>query len=130
MHDVIARLRTQPSLEVIDREHSWEIRAHKPEGLVFEITVPHSVLEWFVTARRTSPDQEVWNDWMDYYAVAGETETELRSAMARHIERFIDRLLAAKVRVVESRAFLRRRQRLEWRTAGEWEKISLYEDVV
>src|ERR1043166_8446520 len=84
MRDLIARLRTKPGLEVVDQEQSWKICARKPDGLTVEVTVPHDVLEWFVTVLQTPTGKEVWSDWMDYYSAHDETETELRSDMSRH----------------------------------------------
>ncbi len=95
MNDLIARLRKKPGLEITDKEQSWELRIRKPDDLVFEISVPREVLEWFVTASRASTKQEVWSDWMDYYDVHRHTQAELRSEMGRDVERFIERVLAS-----------------------------------
>jgi hypothetical protein len=130
MRDLIARLRTKPGLEVVDQEQSWKICARKPDGLTVEVTVPHDVLEWFVTVLQTPTGKEVWSDWMDYYSAHDETETELRSDMSRHIEHFIERSLASTFRIVESRKFFGRRQRLEWQTDGDWRRVVIYENVV
>lgn len=125
MYEFAARLCRKPGLAIMDREQSWEIRILTSDDLVFEIIVPHEVLEWFVTARRVSTKQDVWSDWMDYYEITGKTEAVMRSEMERDIDQFTDRLLASTFRLVKSRSFLNRRQRLEWRTGGDWERVSL-----
>jgi len=129
MKEVIARLSKNPHLEVVDQAKAWVIRAAKPGGMVFEITVPHDVLEWFVTIKQAPAGRKIWSDWMDYYAVKGETEAELQADMARDIERFVEQLLAATVRIIESRMFFGRKKRLEWRTTGDWQRVSIFETV-
>lgn len=129
MQDFITRLRQKLTVEVIDRDQSWEIRTQKADGLLFEIVVPHGVLEWFVTARTVKDGREVWSDWIDYYSLAAETQQELRSEMEKDVERFIDRLLASKVRVVEAKTFLGQRHRVEWKTGENWKMLSLHQDA-
>jgi hypothetical protein len=126
MNDLITKLRQKSELRIAERSSCWEVRLTKSEGLVFEITVPKDVLEWFVTARQTPTGEDTWSDWMDYYSVNNETDAELASDMQRDIEQFVDRLNVSTFRILESRTlFGRRRQRLEWKSNGDWQRVSL-----
>lgn len=89
---LIERMRNRPDVGVIDEEQSWKLVIPKGGIYVCEITVPHTVLEWFarVTERKSSND--VWSDWMDYSGYGDSPKVELERSMADDIESFTDRV--------------------------------------
>jgi hypothetical protein len=123
MKDTIDRLRQKLGLAITEGNECWEIRVIRPENIAFEIVIPRTGHEWFVTAKAVETGKELWSDWMDYYG-----EREINLEMESDVEWFVERLLASTVRVVESKTFLGRRLKVEWRAGGDWERISLYRD--
>lgn len=116
MRDLIERLKHTFSIPVSEESEAWVLLVAKPEGLSFELVVPHDVLEWFVTARVAH--SAVWSDWADYYPVAGETAAQLKQDMAADMEWFVTTLLASPLRLPAPAT-------LEWQRDGHWQKISM-----
>lgn len=125
VRDLILQLKRTPGVTVEDQADCWRLSISKPADLIFEVIVPHDVLEWFVTVRREGA--ELWSDWMDYYAIDAHPSKDLDSAMANDIEYFVKTLASRTVRVVESRSFLSKRNNIQWLSEGTWRKMSLSE---
>ena len=115
MHGLVTRLGSIHSLEVVELADASTLVLHKAPGLVFEITVPVRVLEWFVSAK-DSQGKELWSDWADYYSLKSETREELQSEMASDIERFTAILATSEVRKTSV---------LEWKRDDVWCPIGL-----
>jgi hypothetical protein len=126
MDDIIAKLKKLQNLDVVEKTEGWVIHLARPEGIMFEILILRNFLEWFASAKAEATGKKVWTDWMDYYSADGETEKKLRSQMKKDILRFVERLRLSTVRVVESKVFFRKRQRLEWKMDADWEKLLIY----
>ena len=112
-----------------EKNECWEIHILRPPGLVFEIMIPFTVLEWFVTAKDPAGGNEIWNDWMDYYPLNNESKDTLQSQMEEDIQIFVEHLFTCELRVIESKGFFARRHRIEWKSKAGWEKISLYTSI-
>jgi hypothetical protein len=127
MENAVARLRKKAGVIVKDGDESWTVGVSRPPSLSFEIVVPHSVLEWFVTVKNAGNGKDIWNDWADYYADTGTySSSSLSSQLENDIERFIETLLTVNLRVVESKKYFAQRQRIEWNVNGQWEKLALF----
>lgn len=87
-----------------------------------EVSVPYEVLEWFVSVRKDG--QEVWSNWVDYYAVDGETEIELADEMQREIDAFVSIPKIAELRVAAKHPFCEK-STIEWRHRDAWEEMRL-----
>jgi hypothetical protein len=99
------------------------IRLPQKGGIRVELEVPDDVLEWHAAATDES-DRELWRDWADYYAVAGESPSDLRGEMESDIERFVSRVLdadAIRVRGGEGGKGPATGDALEVSSAGRWE---------
>ncbi len=124
IRDLILRLKRSPALTVEDQAGCWKVSISKQSDLVVEVTVPHDVLEWFVTVRRDGT--ELWSDWMDYYAI-DEHSKDLHLARATDVEQFVQKISETTVRAVESRSLFSKRPTIQWLAAGTWTRISLSE---
>lgn len=89
---MIERVRTRPDIEVIDQEQSWKLLIPQGGLFVCEVTVPHTVLEWFAAVRDRTESKEAWSDWMDYEGYDDTPKSELEESMAEDVERFVDRV--------------------------------------
>lgn len=123
MHDLVRRLGSDFHLEVLEKMDAAIVMVPKSEGLTFEITIPHRVLEWFAVAKNA--DGQVWSDWADYYATKGELPEALHSERASDIWSFLNNLLTAEVRVIELAGPLKSEFQLAWKQNETWRKISL-----
>jgi hypothetical protein len=95
MRELIASLRDVPGLRIEDRASAWALRLTHLPGFEFEVVVPHSVLEWFATARDTPTGREVWSDWMDYAGYGPKNTGQLTAEMANDVHWFLTTLLGA-----------------------------------
>jgi len=123
MHDLIQRLRAKTEIAVSEGTDAWVIQIPKGDGIVFTVTVPLNVLEWFAAA--TEGPSELWSDWADYYATAGETNEELKADMASDVEWFILTLLASPVRRTGKATGSKTAPSLEWERNGKWQRPQL-----
>lgn len=92
MQPFLAFLRTDSRLALADSGSAWTVRILKSEYSI-DVVIPHDVLERSVTVSVNG--SEVWSDWIDYYATAGETRGELRQDMERDVMWFFRQLLAS-----------------------------------
>ena len=125
MKKLIAKLQQKSAVIITDKHESWDVAITRSPNLLFEVVIPHAVLEWFVTAKNTASGKEIWSDWVDYYHTSRDKSDDLQSQMRDDIERFIEHLLTSELRIVESRKFFAERQKIEWNPNGRWEKLSL-----
>ena len=87
-----------------------------PKGdLTFEVTVPDSVLEWFVVARVAGRD--IWQDWADYYPLTSETAASLAADMRADLSNFLSVLVQDTFRV--------HGERVERLHLGAWCQLSI-----
>lgn len=122
MQSLIDRVAKIQGTVVTELAESWLIAVSKTDSLHFEITVPRTVLEWFVIARLG--DAAIWQDWADHYAVARESRIEIEKEMQRCIESFVYQLTRSEVRVVKS-LDPNIKSNLEWWCNERWEGVSL-----
>jgi len=123
MLDRIQRFRSMTGVAVSEGADAWVIQIPKSDRIVFTITVPRTVLEWFAAA--TDGTMEMWSDWADYYATEGETNEKLKTEMASDVERFILTLLASPVRRTEETTGSKAAPSLEWERNGKWQRLQL-----
>lgn len=83
-------LRTRSGISVVEQEQSWLIAIPKGHDFVCEVTIPHSVLEWFASVKQDG--QETWSDWMDYTGYDDSPMEKLEAEMADDILSFIERV--------------------------------------
>lgn len=106
-------------LELVEQANAWSLSISKPEGLTFNVTVPHDVLEWYVDA--TDDSGEIWNDWGEYYSIDGEKREQLSDEMARDIECCVTILVNSEVRISHDAKSVKRielKSRAGWRVAS------------
>ena len=120
MKIMLVRLRDALGLELVEQVHAWILCIRKPAGLVFNVTVPHAVLEWFVDAHDDSG--AIWSEWADYYPINGETR-ELLTEMAFEIERFVTIMVNSEIRVSHDEA--KSKKGIELKVGGSWQSASL-----
>jgi hypothetical protein len=112
----LARLRDSLGLELIEEQEAAVLHIYKPNGLLFKVTVPTTVLEWFVDAHDDSG--VIWSEWAEHYPIDGETREQLAAEMASELERFVTMLVASEVRVSGNKV-------IEFRASDVWERASL-----
>jgi hypothetical protein len=121
MKTMLVRLCDATGLELVEQARSSILRIRRPPDLVFDVTVPHDVLEWFVDARDNSGS--IWSEWADYYPTDGETRGQLLVDMASDIERFVTVLMNSEVRVLHDPA--KADKGVELAVAGSWRRADL-----
>jgi hypothetical protein len=89
---MIERMRARPDVGVVDQEQSWKIVIPKGGTYICEVTVPHTVLEWFASVRARAENKEAWSDWSDYEGYDDTPKSDLENSMAADVERFVDRV--------------------------------------
>lgn len=89
---MIERMRARPDVGVVDQEQSWKILITKGGTYLCEVTVPHTVLEWFASVQDRAESKEVWSDWEDYEGYDDTPKRDLEESMADDVERFVDRV--------------------------------------
>ena len=83
-------MRARPDISVVDQEQSWKILITKGGTYLCEVTVPHTVLEWFASVQDRAESKEVWSDWEDYEGYDDTPKRDLEESMADDVERFVD----------------------------------------
>lgn len=121
MKIMLGRLSDSLGLELVEQVHAWILCIRKPAGLVFNVTVPHSVLEWFVDAHDDSG--AIWSEWVDYYPINGETREQLLTEMAFEIERFVAIMVNSEMRVLCDEA--KTKKSIELKVGSSWQSASL-----
>ena len=86
------------------------------------VTVPESVLEWFVDAERSVSGSRA-SDWTDYERYDKTPRAELERDMADDVQSFVTRLIERDLRYVED-AKNPAQGVLEWFVDGEWRQAS------
>ena len=89
---LIEQLRTRSDVGVVDQPQLWLVTITKGRDLICEVTVPHSVLEWFASVKNRRDKAELWSDWMDYSGYDDKPREKLEAEMAGHILAFIERV--------------------------------------
>jgi hypothetical protein len=85
------------------------------------LTVPKSVLEWFVDVRDEATARSV-TDWCDYAGYDDTPDAQLSSDMADDLQSFVGRLLERPLRFVARPGVLRGGFAVEWELGGQWEQ--------
>jgi hypothetical protein len=91
------------------------IKVPKQHDLIFEVTIPDDVLEWFVVA--FSGASVVWEDWCDYYPLEKDVEERLAAEMRTDVERFVAALVEGEFRVDNGR--------VERLAVGSWSQFEI-----
>jgi hypothetical protein len=123
MREVVATVAGKLALPLSRQREASVVTIEKPNGLALVVTVPDSVLEWFVTANECG--KEIWSDWVDYYACEGETRQVLEESMATEVSNYIGALAASEFRLSPASTSGRRSCNLEWHRHGTWQPISV-----
>jgi hypothetical protein len=118
---LLERLSDVKGVELIEQGAASVLVVRKSDGLWFNLTVPHAVLEWFVDAYDDSG--VIWSDWADYYPVEGESREQLASEMVRDLERCVTILVAAETRVLQEPKESKRA--VELKVGDIWHSASL-----
>lgn len=93
----------------------------KPNGLIFKVTVPYHVLEWFVDGYDGSGT--LWSDWAEYYSIDGENRETLTREMARDLECCVTILAKSEVRTAyDHKKSIRH---IELQVGGKWQRASI-----
>lgn len=126
IREMLAALAEELALRFSRQSGASVITIEKSNGLELVVTVADSVLEWFVSAN--DGGQEVWSDWVDYYACEGETRQDLESSMATDVTACIRALAASEFRLSPSSMSDRKSSKLEWYRHGIWQSVSVSVD--
>jgi hypothetical protein len=86
--------------------------------VVVSITVPKSILEWFVDAADPHAGLAV-SDWCDYTGYGESRAAVLEEQMAADTALFVERLLASELRVSAANTTASKVV-MEWRINGAW----------
>jgi hypothetical protein len=86
----------------------------KRSGLSVSLTIPRSVLEWFVDVHDADGVCLI-KDWLDYAGYDATPESQLAEDMRDEVLRFVDRLLDRNLRLVQGH-----RSSLEWQVGERW----------
>jgi len=121
MKTMLARLRDENGVELVEKAEGSILRISKPAEIVFDVTIPDAVLEWFVDVRDSSGS--VWSEWADYYPINKETKDQLLLNMESDIERFVTVLLKSEVRVLYNPA--KAGKEVELAIRGSWRRAEL-----
>jgi hypothetical protein len=121
MKAMLARLRDENGVELVEKAEVSILRISKTAGIVFDVTIPHAVLEWFVDVRDSSGS--VWSEWADYYSVKNGTKGQLLLDMESDIERFVTVLLKSEVRVLHNPG--KAGKEVELAIKGSWRRADL-----
>ncbi len=118
--DAIRSFESAPGASLEEQAEAFELTVQRGSIYVL-ITVPKSVLEWFVDAREDSTARST-TDWCDYTGYDDTPESELAVDMADDLKLFVRRILQRPLRFVDRRGILRKRFALEWECNGRWEQ--------
>ena len=121
MKTMLARLRDENGVELVEKAEASILRISKPAGIVIDVTIPYTVLEWFVDVRDSSGS--VWAECADYYSVNNETKGQLLLDMQSDIERFVTVLLKSEVRVLHNP--VKAGKEVEMAVKGSWRRADL-----
>lgn len=119
---MIDRLKAMANVAVIDRDSAWHAEIKKGPDLVFKVTVPKTVLEWFACAKKDG--REVWSDWTEHYATAQRSPAELEEEMARDVADFVRRVLDSEF---TSSVFPGGSASLLWKRPDGQQHVTIYE---
>ncbi len=89
------------------------------EDFEVDITVPHGVLEWFVSVSQVESGNHV-QDWCDYTGYDAAPIDSLADDMVDDLRTFINALLERPTRFTSIKGTLGTRHALEWLTASGW----------
>lgn len=126
VEDWIERVRRDARVVVEDHANAWRVTIRaEPVGIA--VTVPHTVLEWFVDAVDAGTREPVWRDWVDHYDVDGSSAREaLEEEMAASLDTCVTRLLEARLRIAAEDSSSRRKVTLEWSAGGhDWKPLAV-----
>jgi hypothetical protein len=96
IRQLIEDLRKRSDVGVADEPQSWRICITKGRDLICEVTVPHSVLEWYASVKDRRENKEVWSDWMDYSGYDDSSPEKLETEMTGDVLAFINRVSTAE----------------------------------
>lgn len=89
-------------------------------GIEVVVTVPHTVLEWYVDAMDAGAGRE-WHEWFDYEGYDSTPRADLDAAMASDVRAFVSAVVERDLRMMrEGKNAL-----LEWRLDGAWKVAGL-----
>jgi hypothetical protein len=123
MRELVATVAGKLALPLSRQREASVVTIEKPNGLALVVTVPDSVLEWFVTANEFG--KEIWSDWVDYYACEGETTQVLKESMATEVSTYIGALATSEFRLSPVSTSGRKSRNLEWYRHGTWQPVSV-----
>lgn len=125
MKEAVALIAVKYALFLREESSASILQIAKSNGLTFEVTVPHAVLEWFASANHANT--EIWSEWADYYPIRSETQDEIASAMAQDIASFVAKLVARSTRVAASSSGAGQSRGVQWFANDSWKPVTLSE---
>lgn len=85
------------------------------DEVTLSITIPISVLEWWVEATEIATGRSV-QDWCDYEGYEESSIKSLAADMSADVEAFITHVLSRRIRFVENEDVV------EWEVGGVWQQ--------
>ena len=113
----LLELQAPHGARVYKKGEAVEISLHRA-GLQVTVTVPISVLEWFVEASDRTSGASV-EDWCDYEGHDATHAEQLDLAMAEDVEKFVSQLLRSELRIDKRGSS---KIALEWKVGDAWEQ--------
>jgi hypothetical protein len=123
MQEIVSKLKSIPLISVSEAPNAAIIRIVKNDSFSFEITIPGSVLEWFVAIHENG--KEIWTDWADYVPINNEPYSELKEWMQADIINFVQTAVKYQLRKVASKHLFGTKDAFEWFIDGNWEPITM-----
>jgi hypothetical protein len=118
------------ALHLVDEDDRYLVRLRKDPNFLVEIEVPKRAPDWSVTIRDETTGSEHYDEWYDVYAHASESDGDVMRQQQISLERFLDMLLAAELRLGEGPrwtvlglSFGKTSDVLQCRTGGEWHEL-------
>lgn len=96
---LLNRYASHANASTVRRGESTCLIIEKDRGILIEVRVPDELLEWFITVVQKDTGDMVLHDWMEHYAVSGESDQELHAEMRKEIERVLDAIVSRPVRL-------------------------------
>lgn len=131
LRQLLSSLAASLGIELVEDDGVSQLLLSRRGGFTSRITVPLSIFEWFVDVTDEESQQEVWDDWADYF---GETAEKHLAREMEDIRAYVEAWMSAgDVRVVAIRPPRRRLLifvdpggwELEWEHGGYWSPVEM-----
>jgi hypothetical protein len=89
MHNFISEFK---DLDIIESNEISTKVLFNTQNYYFELVFPQNIYEWFVTMYDNNTEEEVWNNWSEWYTSGDVTKDNIDNFYKEDIKYFISRL--------------------------------------